>query len=72
MTRVKEYVNLALANQLFEVGEEFVAWNSQQHWPMEVPILRFTLQPLYKTVRYKTVLDITRFKDGSQKCIGYI
>ena len=26
-----------------------------------------TLQPLYNTV-----LDITRFKDGSQKCIDYI
>ena len=23
-----------------------------------------TLQPLYNTVRYNTVLDITRFKDG--------
>ena len=31
-----------------------------------------TLQPLCKTVRYNTVLDITRFKDGSQKCIDYI
>ena len=32
----------------------------------------YTLQPLYNTVRYNTVLDITRFKDGSQKCIDYI
>ena len=31
-----------------------------------------TLQPLYNTVRYNTVLDITRFKDRSQKCIDYI
>ena len=31
-----------------------------------------TLQPLYNTVRYNMVLDITRFKDGSQKCIDYI
>ena len=31
-----------------------------------------TLQPLYNTVRYNTVLDITRFKDGFQKCIDYI
>ena len=31
-----------------------------------------TLQPLYNTVHYNTVLDITRFKDGSQKCIDYI
>ena len=30
-----------------------------------------TLQPLYNTVRYNTVLDITRFKDGSQRCIDY-
>ena len=31
-----------------------------------------TLQPLYNTARYNTVLDITRLKDGSQKCIDYI
>ena len=31
-----------------------------------------TFQPLYNTVRYNTVLDLTRFKDGSQKCIDYI
>ena len=31
-----------------------------------------TLQPLYNTVRYNMVLDITRFKDGSHKCIDYI
>ena len=31
-----------------------------------------TPQSLYNTVRYNTVLDITRFKDGSQKCIDYI
>ena len=31
-----------------------------------------TLQPLYNTVGYKTVLDITQFKVGSQKCIDYI
>ena len=31
-----------------------------------------TLQPLYNTVRYNMVLDITRFKDGSQKCLDYI
>ena len=27
---------------------------------------------LYNPVRYNTVLDITWFKDGSQKCIDYI
>ena len=32
----------------------------------------YTLQPLYNTIHYNTVLDITRFKDGSQKCIDYI
>ena len=31
-----------------------------------------TLKPLYNTVRYNMVLDITRFKDGSQKCIDHI
>ena len=28
--------------------------------------------PLYNTVRYNTVLDITRFKGGPQTCIDYI
>ena len=32
-------------------------------------IQTYTLQPLYNTVHYNIVLDITRFKDGSQKCI---
>ena len=31
-----------------------------------------TLQPLYNMVCYNMVLDITRFKDGSQKCTDYI
>ena len=31
-----------------------------------------TLQPLYNTVHYNKVWDITRFKDGSQKCIDNI
>ena len=31
-----------------------------------------TLQPLYNMAHYNTVLDITRLKDGSQKCIDYI
>ena len=34
--------------------------------------LSSTPQPLYSTVRYNTVLYITRLKDGSQKCIDYI
>ena len=32
----------------------------------------YTLQPPYNTVRYNTILDITQFKEGSQKCIDYI
>ena len=31
-----------------------------------------TLQPLYNTAHYNTVLDITQFKDESQKCTDYI
>ena len=31
-----------------------------------------SLQPLYNTVHYNMVLDVTQFKDGSQKCIDYI
>ena len=31
-----------------------------------------TLHPLYNMVSYKTVLDITRFKDGAEKCVDYI
>ena len=34
--------------------------------------MQSTLQSLYNRVRYNTVFDITRFKDGSQKCIDYI
>ena len=37
-----------------------------------VHVYNYTLQPLYNTVRYNAVLDIIRFKDGSQKCIDYI
>ena len=33
---------------------------------------QLTLQPLYNTVCYNTVLDKTWFKDGSKKCIDYI
>ena len=39
---------------------------------VRLPNFIITLQSLYNTVRYITVLDITRFKDGSQKCIDYI
>ena len=34
--------------------------------------IKGTLQLLYNMFRYNTVLDITRFKDNSQKCIDYI
>ena len=47
--------------------------NSKLSLPVELDgVLIITLQPLYNTVHYNTVLDITRFKDGSQKCIDYI
>ena len=44
------------------------------YFPMktEIVISFNTLQVLYNTVLYNRVLDITRFKDGSQKCIDYI
>ena len=38
-------------------------------WPL---LFINTPQPLYNMVGYNMVLDITRFKDGSQKCIDYI
>ena len=34
--------------------------------------LKVTHQPLYNTVCYNTILDITQFNNGSQKCIDYI
>ena len=44
-----------------------------QHVKHELDLpFKYTLQPLYDTVRDNTVLDITQFKDGSQKCIDYI
>ena len=39
---------------------------------MLIGIHVYFIQPLYNRVRYNTVLDITRFKDGSQKCIDHI
>ena len=44
----------------------------QFRWQLHSLVITSTLQPLYNTVRYNTVLDITWFKDGSQKCIDYI
>ena len=64
------YCNLMLhasMQWLFHTGERPVAF-----WTSWIFFLYITLQPLYNTVRYNTVLDITRFKDGSQKCIDYI
>ena len=40
--------------------------------PVRTISYNITLQPLYNSVHYNTVLDITQFKDGSQKCIDYI
>ena len=46
-------------------------------YPLTILVLKFeivdtTTLPRYNTVRYDMVLDITQFKDGSQKCIDYI
>ena len=41
-------------------------------WKKASYSIRDSLQPLYNTVCYNAVLDITRFKDGSQKYIDYI
>ena len=46
--------------------------NHLRHPMPKVYMHVFTLQPLYNTVGYNTVLDITQFKDGSQNCIDYI
>ena len=43
-----------------------------QSTTMKIVSSSITLQPLYNMFRYNTVLDITWFKDGSQKCIDYI
>ena len=40
-----------------------------------IPLLFCLIQsihkPLYNTVHYNTVFNITQFKDGSQECIDY-
>ena len=33
---------------------------------------KVTHKPLYNTLHYNTILNVTPFKDGSQKCINYI
>ena len=48
--------------------------NTDRH--KKEPVFEFneevsTHKPLYNTVCYNTALDITQFKDGSQKCIDY-
>ena len=40
--------------------------------PPSVSIYHNTPQSFYNTVHYSTVLDITQFKNGPQKCIDYI
>ena len=53
-------------------------WDHKQFWCKNNRVYKScvvnncTLQPLYNTVHYNTVLDITRCKDGSQKCIDFI
>ena len=37
----------------------------------DYPLKVNTHKPLYNTVHYNTIWDITQFKDGFQKCIGY-
>ena len=48
--------NIGVLKSLFSISHKFII---------------STLQPLYNMVHYNTVLDITRFKDGYQKCIDY-
>ena len=50
----------------------FLPENRLCHFIQIVSFHKNTPQPLYNMVHYNTVLDITRFKDGSQKCIDYI
>ena len=58
-------------------GPEFSVWNNSSLRKKELSIKNInqnktsTLQPLYSIFRYNMVLDITQFKDGSQKCIDY-
>ena len=49
-----------------------MAWPNFLSLQITAHILLSPLQPLYNTIHYNTVLDITQFKDGSQKCIDYI
>ena len=51
------------------ISAEEIAATEQKCHTCKFP---YTLQPLYNTVHYNTSLDITWFKDGSQKCIDYI
>ena len=50
----------------------FIFFSSQSPDTAILVFLHNKIEPLYNTVRYNTVLYITRFKDGSQKCIDYI
>ena len=77
-------MRFSIIMRLFEIyqnNEEFITISayglllclfccSLQHLLTSLQVI--TLQPLYNTVCYNMVLDITRFKDGSQKCIDYI
>ena len=54
---------------------QFFAWDPCNGIINKVVVYMFliqSLQPLYNTVHYNMVLDITQFKDGSQKCIDCI
>ena len=56
--------------EIWRIWKRGTGKKSEQEWKWRN--WRNTLQPLYNTVHYNTVMDITRFKDGSQKYIDYI
>ena len=72
-TEINENVcDFFLATQLAYIVQVKLLTTSCWPHPCQKEIITCTLQPLYNMVRYNTVLDITRFKDGTQKCIDYI
>ena len=68
-------VSSSITFKIFRANTEFCSQWKCTSSPFEEKsngTLTHTLQPLYNTVCYNTVLDITQFKDWSQKCIDYI
>ena len=70
MEKLEEYYVIALLSGPMHVGLGLCSLLKKAM--CRFPCIVRTLQPLYNTVHYNSVLDITRFKDGSQKCIGCI